>query len=183
MRNAFLGGLAVFLAAAAALVGEPSPSAGILLSGLANDIETERDHVEAITLAEWIRDGRPHLRVIDVRPAAAFDAYHIPTAERRSLEDLTSMPAREGETIVLYSGGGAHAAQAWVLLRARGHRDVYFLSGGLDEWIDDVLNPAARGTARAEELSRYFGGVPRADGSPPMVPADRRIVPSRRRGC
>jgi 3-mercaptopyruvate sulfurtransferase SseA len=46
------------------------------------------------------------------------------------------------DTIVLISDGGAHAAQAWVFLRALGHEHVVFLRGGLGEWLDDVMNPA-----------------------------------------
>jgi 3-mercaptopyruvate sulfurtransferase SseA len=43
---------------------------------------------------------------------------------------------------VLVSDGGAHAAQGWVFLRALGIAHVYFLRGGLGEWLDDVMNPA-----------------------------------------
>ena len=35
------------------------------------------------------------------------------------------------DTIVLLSEGGAHAAQAWVLLQVRGYRNVFFLRDGI----------------------------------------------------
>jgi hypothetical protein len=38
--------------------------------------------ITAVELAEWIRDRKPNLRVIDLRPEAAFDEYHLPRAER-----------------------------------------------------------------------------------------------------
>jgi hypothetical protein len=106
---------------------------------------------------------------------------------------------------VLYSDGGAHAAQGWVFLRALGLRRVYFLRGGLYEWLDDVINPtlAANPTdsaraawATVTSVSRYFGGVPRtATESPtdPVIPpqakaasrskASQEVQRLRRRGC
>ena len=57
--------------------------------------------------------------------------YHVPTAERVPLDSLAHVRFAADETIVLYSEGGAHAAQAWVFLRALGYDNVYFLRGGL----------------------------------------------------
>ena len=53
---------------------------------------------------------------------------------------------------------------------ALGHERVYFLRGGLADWVDEVLNPKRLSSASPDEiarferiaaLSRYFGGVPR----------------------
>ncbi|MFL5606814.1 MAG: rhodanese-like domain-containing protein [Gemmatimonadaceae bacterium] len=132
---------------------------------LASEIQHEDDHVTAIELAQWIKDRRPGLRVLDVRSDSEFADYHIPTARRLPLESLATLEPTPDETLVLYSEGGAHAAQAWVLLRALGHSHVYFLRGGLLDWMDDVMNatlPSSPDSAstRAAALSRYFGGTP-----------------------
>ena len=107
-----------------------------------------------------------------------------------SLPDVATLAPAARETLVLYSEGGAHAAQAWVLLRARGHEHVYFLRGGLLDWMDDVMNPVVAGDSatRISALSRYFGGVPRAaSGATPALPAAAILMPVaervRRRGC
>jgi hypothetical protein len=98
---------------------------------------------------------------------------------------------------VLYSEGGAHAAQGWVLLRTLGHGKVYFLRGGLLEWIDEVMNPVlgspgdvTNGTVRDSlaALSRYFGGMPRAAATSPWSRASTPTAAAaveklRRRGC
>jgi hypothetical protein len=111
---------------------------------------------------------------VDLRDSVDFEQYHLPQAERIPLNRLVSAPFTELETIVLYSGGGAHAAQGWVFLRARGLKQVFFLRGGAAEWLDEVMNPvlpaAGAAGARAEldsiaALSRYFGGVPRRTDS------------------
>ena len=181
---------ALALGAFALLAGSPrvESNARIDVAGLARTIENEDDHVTAVELAEWIKSQRPDLRVIDVRDSAAFDAYHIPRAERIALSDVVSTPFSRDETIVLYSDGGAHAAQAWVFLRATGHKRVYFLRGGLDEWTADVMNPtlatSASDSARESfekiaEISKYFGGLPRVGDSTAVRPSVR----VRGRGC
>ena len=159
---------------------------------LARQIEHEDDHVTALELAQWIRDRKPGLRVLDIRTDSEFSAYHIPSAERMPLTTLATMPPNERETLVLYSGGGAHAAQGWVLLRTNGHRNVYFLRGGLLEWMDDVMSPALptdSSRARVAALSRYFGGVPRVGEVPTPTTnaspatAAAAVAKARRRGC
>jgi rhodanese-related sulfurtransferase len=158
---------------------------------LVDAVSREEDHITAVELATWIRERKPGLRVIDLRLAAEFDEYHLPRAEQIPLESLTKTPFQPDETIVLISDGGAHAAQAWVFLEALGHRQVYFLRGGLQEWLDEVMNPAlaakaspeeAKAFASVAELSRYFGGVPRL-GVAPRPPAGSAVAAIRRRGC
>ena len=176
----FLAAGILLLAAGAAIAGNPEPkgASAASLHSLADEIEHETDHVTALELAEWIRQRRPGLRVIDVRPDSEYATYHIPTAERIPLGDLTSARFEPGATLVLYSEGGAHAAQAWVLLRTAGLRNVYFLRGGILDWIDDVLNPAV-----SSELTRYFGGVPRTNAVPLPGGATEVVARMRRRSC
>lgn len=157
---------------------------GVDLRQLAAEVAGERDHVTAIELAQWIKDRKPGLRVLDLRTPEEFDEYHVPGARKMPLEELVSKRFAPDETIVLVSGGGAHAAQGWVLLRASGHERVYFLRGGIGEWVDDVMNPVGASPDVAA-LSRYFGGVPRdgvpRDGVPPGTTNSIRAM--KRRGC
>jgi 3-mercaptopyruvate sulfurtransferase SseA len=114
------------------------------VDALTSMIATERDHIDARDLAQWIKIRKPGLRVIDLRAAEAFSADHIPTAENLPLEKLGHAGFSPTDTVVLYSQGGAHAAQAWVLLRALGLHQVYFLSGGFDEWTGAPAGSNAR---------------------------------------
>ena len=199
--------IAVAAGVLAPLAGSPylERRAGIDVAELAAVVAREQDHVTAVDLAGWIKDRKPGLRVIDVRPAEDFNSYHLPSAESVPLESLPTSRFQPTDTLVLYSEGGAHAAQAWVFLEALGYRRVYFLRGGLDEWQDEVMNPTLEKNASPERvsafervaaLSRYFGGVPRtgdatashdADGRPSSAAATqaasrpRRAV--RRMGC
>ena len=140
---------------------------------LALVVEKEVDHVTPPELAGWIVQGRSDYRLIDLRAESDYAAYHIPTAENVTVAALPEFPFLRTEKIVLYSDGGIHAAQAWMLMRAQGYRAVYTVLGGLEGWKDEVLYPALPAQAsaadrarfeRAAALSRFFGGAPRAEG-------------------
>ena len=158
--------------------------------------------MSAVELARWIRARRPGLRVIDVRSAAEFRIFHLPGAEHIPLDALAEARFGPDETLVLYSETGIHGAQAWVFLRALGHRRVVFLRNGLHEWLDDVMSPAIAADAPDDalaafteiaELSRWFGGTPRwipagapAAAAPPAGEGDGEAsarIAVRRRGC
>ena len=181
-----LGAVAAVLGFLAVFAGSPysTQHARINVDALTKAVQHEDDHVTAIELARWIKTRRPQLRVVDVRSKEEYEAYHLPMAERVPLDSLSSIGFSHSETIVLYSDGGAHAAQGWVFLRALGYDKVYFLRGGVHEWLDQVMNPALRADAAPKDsatfadvaaLSRYFGGEPRTAESAPLK--------IRRRGC
>jgi rhodanese-related sulfurtransferase len=189
-RHRALGVIALVMGLGAAVFGSRPASGSIDVAKLARAVANEDDHVTAIELAQWIRARRPGLRVIDLRSATDFDSLHIPTAEQAAIDTLDRIRFKSGETIVLYSEGGAHSAQAWVFLKALGHTNVFFLRGGVYEWLGDVLSPGLpadatdserEAFAKASELSRYFGGQPRTGVSR----EERAVTVSqiRRRGC
>ena len=193
-----LGAGALLLGLAAPFAGSPylPAQAGIDVEGLARVIASGEDHVTAAELAVWVRDRKPGLRVIDVRDADAFAAYAIPTAENIPIDRLARSAFSKGETIVLYSEGGAHAGQAWVLLRALGLTNVFFIAGGMVDWHEEIMAPELPSDASdaekkafeaRSELSHYFGGEPQigpAGGPASTKPAPERArVAVRRRGC
>ena len=141
---------------------------------LATIVDKEGDHVTAGELAGWIVAGHSDYRLIDLRSDKEYAEYHIPTAENVTLTALPDASLQANEKVVLYSEGGIHASQAWMLMRAKGFKNVYTLKGGLDQWKDDVLFPTAADDAtpqerarfeRAVALSRFFGGSPRTGGA------------------
>ena len=176
-----LAGIAIALGLLAAFVGSPRKQAKrAWISTPWQNSESDDDNVTAVELGDWIRNRRTNLRIVDVRDSVEFEDYHIPTAERIALSDLTSMPFRKDETVVLYSGGDGRAAQGWVFLRAMGFTRVYFLKGGLYEWLDEVMNPAISASASESEraefekvsaISRYFGGAPVVGERPSSRPS------------
>jgi rhodanese-related sulfurtransferase len=179
--------LAAALGASAALAGSPYAAhhGRIDVEAMSRAVAREEDHVTAVELAEWIKERRSGLRVIDVRTREEYNSFHVPTAERIAVDSLAAADLRPSDVIVLFSEGGAHAAQAWVFLRALGYPHVYFLRGGLYEWLEQIMSPALAANAtskdsaefaRTSAISRYFGGVPRAGGA---VPDDAMPVPGK----
>jgi len=198
-----LGATALALGVAAPFAGSPASggaAAGAIdVAALARMVAARQDHVSAVELAGWIRDQRQGLRVIDVRAPAAFGQFAIPTAENIPIERIPEARFGEDEIVILYSEGGAHAAQAWVFLKAAGVRNAFFIAGGLGDWFDEVINPvlpadpppgqAAR-IAELSELSAYFGGTPRqaSPGEAATIASGdgdtaALIANARRRGC
>ena len=161
-----LGAVAVVGGVLAVVAGSPTrPTRGSVdVTELARIVEHEEDHVTAVELATWIRDDKPRLHVLDIRADSEFADFHIPGATRVPLAEIARMPLDSAATYVLYSEGGTHAAQGWFLLRARGVKNVFFLRGGLYEWLEQVMNPrvgsttpqAQRDSVRA--LTLWFGG-------------------------
>lgn len=158
--------VAVVGGALAVVAGSPTrPTRGnVDVTELARIVEHEEDHVTAVELAKWIRDDKAGLRVLDIRSDSDYGEFHIPRATRVPLADIARMPIDSAETYVLYSEGGTHAAQGWFLLRARGVEHVYFLRGGLYEWLEQVMNPRVPSTMPQAErdsiraLTLWFGG-------------------------
>lgn len=136
---------------------------------LALIVGKEVDHVKAEDLADWIIQGKVDFRIIDTRSEKEYSEYHIPEAENIPVAELDKAGLLKNEKIILYSEGGIHSAQAWMILKAKGYKGVYILFGGLDEWNEKVLfpkipeNPTPEQLSSFEkmkEVSKFFGGTP-----------------------
>ncbi len=136
-RNLALAALA--LASLALIAGESSRRVSIDPTEIARRIQSEADHVETFELSQWIASGKENLRIIDLRSPVEFAAYHIPGAENLSLTELMEQNFPRNETIVVYSDGGVHSAQAVFLLWTLGHKNAFTLKGGLIAWEAEIL--------------------------------------------
>jgi len=195
-RGPLVTGALILATLAAASGNAPLSSVGRLQS-IAGEVDHETDHIDALALARWIHDRHRHLRILDVRDDLAPDDYRIPGAEDVPVQRIPTLPVERGDTIVIYSDGGGHAAQAWILLRLRGVPDIYTLRDGYEAWEEDVLAPrvpfGADSATRArfdriKSLSAYFGGKPST--APSMLGAPRgagdslpAAKPKRRKTC
>lgn len=169
--NQRLAAIVGILGLLALILGNPfnNNKATIDLKELALEVERAEDHIPVEMLADWIIKNNADFKLIDLRTEKEFEEYHIPGALNIPITDLINQPFGKNEKIVLYSQGGIHSAQAWYLMRAKGYRKVYFITGGLEEWKEKVLFPVKPAGNSAEELSKYekmkevskfFGGTP-----------------------
>jgi rhodanese-related sulfurtransferase len=161
-----LGFLAMF-------AGNPyeKATADVNIKELSIIIERQADHITVDELAEWIIKGKSDYRLVDLNEAAEYEEYHIPSAENITLTGLNKADILRNEKIILYSNGGIHAAQAWMLMKAKGYKGVYTLLGGLEEWKQSILFPSHPESDTPEdsllfekkkEISKYFGGEPQS---------------------
>ncbi len=164
-----LGIVALLLGFGALLFGSPYKGSHVTLNmqELSLIVQNKTDHVSVQTLADWIIQGKADFRLIDVRTPAEFAEYHIPGAENLEVADLATAELRRNEKIVIYSEGGIHAAQAWMMLAGRGFVHSAILFGGLEEWKDAILfprlheNPAVAqqdSIAKIKSVCNFFGG-------------------------
>ena len=162
----FLAAIAFVLASLAMVARNPKESGRLSMDvqELARMIQREEDHVTAEELASFLMNGRGNIRLIDLRDSAMYASYHIPPAVRLDIAEVVQSPISKSDTVVLYSEGGIHAAQAWVLMAAQGYRNVFTLRGGLLEWNEKVLFPIVTSAVSGEERKHiqeraiFFGG-------------------------
>ncbi len=148
------------------------------------------DSIQNTVLANWIIQGRDDYKLVDLRVAKEFAAYHIPGAVNIPLASLTPDFAAHNEKVILCSDDGTEAVKAWFLLEAQGYRSVYSLAGGMQAWKDTVLFPKkvpGVDTAtlnRDAQIAKYFGGAQQVEGAAvstataPVMPAPEAPAPT-----
>ena len=191
--NKKLAIVALVMGFAALLFGNPYRGSrmNIDTKELALIVGKEVDHIKAEELADWIIQGKSDFRIIDLRSAQEFQEYNIPGAENIPVATLEKTDLLRNEKIILYSEGGIHSAQAWMLLKAKEYKGVYILFGGLEEWKEKILFPKVPENptqeqkveyAKTIEVSKYFGGTPQTGGTEvkeaPKIQAPKLETPS-----
>ena len=184
--NKILVSIALILGMGAAIIGSPTPDNDDL-SHIAQLIESEQDHVTPYELASTMKKGKKQIRIIDLRDSVSFHSYHIPGAYRMTLDELLNGGVKRNEYIILYSQGGTHASQAWVLLKTKRFDSVFSLLGGLTGWGQEILFPVLKPDAaddekelfeQKRELSIYFGGTPQIfSKNPPKKNPSKKVLP------
>lgn len=170
--------------------GGPPPAAtaeGALLA----KVDAAGDHIEPEELADRLMAGEADLTVVDVRPAAEFRAFHIRGARNIPLPELAAaLSSLKGRgTIVLYSNGMTHPAQARDSLQRLGFENVYLLTDGLQGFRDRCLKPvslrpeplAPSEAARVNAWRSFFAVPPplpaKAPAGAPTAPATAGPAP------
>jgi rhodanese-related sulfurtransferase len=163
---------------------------------MANEIIKRSDHITAEQLGALIIDEDPDYQLIDLRDPEEYEKFHIKTAinipmEKLFTEDYLQYLDPE-KLVVLYTNGGTHAAQAWVLLQTKGYINTAVLLGGLNYWVDVYSNPnPPQGVYADSEIFTYqfhesagnfLMGNQKAEGnSQNSSPAPKIQLPKRRK--
>ncbi|MDZ7742046.1 MAG: rhodanese-like domain-containing protein [Bacteroidota bacterium] len=128
---------------------------------LLDEVKNGTQFVHPDQVADMIIQDDPSLQLIDIRAKEEFEKYSLPGAINIPLDDLLSeewKPYLNQDIYlnVFYSNGTTRANEAWMITRQLGYRNNYVLQGGLNYWVETVLNPEKPGiTSADEEFARY----------------------------
>ena len=130
-------------------------------------------YVNVEEIAHKLIDKDPLLMLIDVRSAKEFAKFSLSGAINIPLDSLL-LPVNEDYLAqdiydaVFYSNGTLSADQAWIICKRLGYTNNYVMKGGLNAWVEDILQPqTVEGIFDNEEddlyqlrkgASQYFGG-------------------------
>lgn len=112
-------------------------------------------------VAKLMINGDPSLLLVDVRTSDEYEDYSLPGAinipmENLLEEDNLSYFGNPGVKVVLYSNDDIFADQSWVLLKRLGFSDIYVMKGGLNTWMETIIDPVEPSAdAPADEHALY----------------------------
>lgn len=103
-----------------------------------------------------MNDPKLRLALVDVRPEADYNLFHLADARRVALPDLPQLASQlllepAGSVVVLMGNDETAATGAWKQLVAAGVPNVYILEGGVNGWLalfapgDERIRPARTG--------------------------------------
>ena len=162
-------------------------TAGLNEKALLQAIESAEDHVDPEPLADRMMTGEEGLLVIDVRPPDEYAGFHLRGAANVPIAELAAyLESRKNQgTVVLYSNGMTHPAQARDSLARGGHRNVYILTDGLEGFIAQCLKPASLRdqpvpqsvAAKIAAWRTYFANLDAPPVRPAKVEAPKSSLP------
>lgn len=156
---------------------------------LLDEVRGKQQFFSPDELAEKLVNKDPSIQLIDVRDQDEFEKYSLPGAINIPLPDLLSSQYadilnQDVKMNIFYSNGTVEANQAWMITRQLGYANNYVLEGGLNYWVETILNPQKPATTSPdEELARYdfraaAGAALGAGGAAPLAaPADAASGP------
>ncbi len=112
-------------------------------------------------LADKLVNKDPSIQLIDVRDPDEFDKFSLPGAINIPLSDLlnsqwTDVLNQDVKMNIFYSNGSIQANQAWMITRQLGYENNFVLEGGLNYWVETILNPEKpASTSPNEEMAKY----------------------------
>ncbi len=101
-------------------------------------------------VAKMIIRKDPSLEIVDVRSPEEFAKFTLPNAINIPPDSLLLPSGSDylgipGIKVVFISDDGIKADQEWVLAKRLGYKDIYVMKGGLNRWIETIIQPKEPG--------------------------------------
>ncbi len=136
-------GLLVLAALVTAIKGQPTAEErwAWVAPEASKQLEDRSVYAHPIEVAELTRNTDVYTVVLDVRPEADYNLFHLRGAINVTLDQLRDpafvrkLSQRPDNTIFFtVSWDEAKATEAWKLLRAQGVPNIYIVEGGINKW-------------------------------------------------
>ncbi|MCF8297632.1 MAG: rhodanese-like domain-containing protein [Saprospiraceae bacterium] len=128
---------------------------------LLDEIKDGTQFVHPDEIADMLIKQDPLLQLIDVRSQDEFEKFSLPGAINIPLADILSEEwvdyIDQGQLMnVFYCNGTSKSNEAWLLTRQLGYQNNYVLQGGLNYWVETILNPfPPANTSPDDEIAKY----------------------------
>ena len=128
---------------------------------LLEEVKSGTQFIYPDQVAEMVISKDPTLQIVDVRSADEFEKYSLPNSINIPLADILNPEwedyiDQDVRFNVFYSNGTNDANEAWMITRQLGYENNYVLEGGLNYWVETIMNPEApKSTSSNEEILKY----------------------------
>lgn len=195
-RYFILALLAVAIGAGMLFLPEPGRDREIKPEQLLNAIDDPSRFVSTDLITDRLVKKDPALLLIDVRPAAQFNAFSVPGAINIPLDSLltpASLGMLDNKVMdkVFCSNADMMADQAWILAKRTGLTSIFVMQGGVNKWFNDIVKaeePIATEPSEAIALfhfrkaaSQYFFGTPELKAE--VVAAPKKSAPVQKKAA
>jgi len=112
-------------------------------------------------IADLIIAKDPSIQLIDVRNADEYSKFSLPGAFNIPLSDILAEEwidylNQDIKINVFYSNGTTNSDKAWMITRQLGYENNYVLMGGLNYWVESIINPESPASTNPdEEFAKY----------------------------
>ena len=103
----------------------------------------------------------PSFLLIDVRGQNEYEKFHLPGAINIPASDILSEDwvdylDQDVRHNIFYANSSVKANEAWMITIQLGYENNYVLQGGLNYWVETIMNPEAPAmTSPDEEIAKY----------------------------
>jgi rhodanese-related sulfurtransferase len=139
-------GLLVAVSGFILLHGQPSPldKWAYLKDNWSKNLTDREVYVHPGEVLELRKNASIAVRIIDVRPEADFNIFHIAGAQRLDPAQIANSPttlnrllsAPGNMVFFLIADGEDASTQAWKALKASGVLNLYIIEGGINKWLE-----------------------------------------------
>ena len=142
-------------------------------------------------VAKFIMGKDPSVILVDVRTEEEYKKFSLPGSINIPFdsvlnENFSSYVNQDIYKIIFYSNGNTLADKTWLVCRGLDYKNIYVMTGGLNEWVKTILRPVKPSDTESSDAfamyefrkgaSKYFGGGG-SDGASSSVGAPAPSAP------